>query len=83
MALEVDEVAGLIAVAAVEEVVVADFGQRGERCIGGNMAADAGIVLVGADHHGHGVPAIEALDAALDFAVARIGTSSSTGMVLM
>jgi hypothetical protein len=73
VALEVDEVAGLIAVLAVEEVVVANLGERGERGIGGNMAADAGIVFVGADHHGHGVPAIEAFDAALNFAVARIG----------
>ena len=32
VALEIDEVAGLIAVAGVKEVVVADFGQRGQRC---------------------------------------------------
>ena len=37
------------------------------------MAADAGIVLVGAHHHGHGVPADQALDAPLHGAVAGVG----------
>ncbi len=37
------------------------------------MAADIRVVLVGAHHHGDGVPAHQALDAPLDGAVARIG----------
>ena len=39
--LEVDKIARLIAVPAVEEMVVADFGQSGERRVGGDVAADA------------------------------------------
>ena len=73
MALEIDEVAGLIAVAAVEEMVVADFGQGGQRSVGGDVAADAGVVFVGAHHHGHRVPADQALDAPFQGAVARVG----------
>ncbi len=73
VALEVDKIAGLIAVTSVEEMVVADFGQRGERRVGGDMAADAAVVLIGAHHHGHGVPADQALDPPLDGPVARVG----------
>ena len=36
------------------------------------MSADARIFLVLAMHHGHGVPANEALDAPLESAVARV-----------
>ena len=73
MALEVDKIPRLIAVPAVEEMVVAHFGQRGERRVGGDMAADAAVVLVGAHHHGHGVPADQALDTPLDGPVAGVG----------
>ena len=38
------------------------------------MAADAWRVLVGADHHGHGVPADQAFDAPFDFAAAGEGS---------
>ena len=37
------------------------------------MAADARALLVRPHHHGHGVPADDALDAPLDLAVAGIG----------
>ena len=37
------------------------------------MAADAGVLLVLAVHHRHGVPANQGLDAALERAVARVG----------
>ena len=37
------------------------------------MAADAGVFLVLPVHHGHGVPADQALDAPFERAVARIG----------
>ena len=73
VALEVDEVARLVAVAAVKKMVEADFHQRRERGIGRNMAADAVVIFVLVGHHGHGVPAREALDAALERAVAWIG----------
>ena len=71
--LEVDKIPRLIAVPCVEEMVVAHFGQRGERRVGGDMAADAAVVLVGAHHHGHGVPADQALDPPLDGPVAGVG----------
>ena len=73
VALEINQVAGLIAVARVEEMVEAHFQQRGQRGVSGNMAADAGIVLVLPHHHGHRIPANQALDAALHRAVAGIG----------
>ena len=72
VALKIDQVARLIAVAGVEEVVEAHFQQGGQRGVGGDVAADAGVVLVLAHHHGHGVPADQALDAALHGAVAGI-----------
>ena len=78
VALEVDEVAGLVAsfgvlIFGVEEVVEADFEQRGERGVGGDVAADAGVFLVLAVDHGHGVPADEGFDLSLDGAVAGVG----------
>ena len=73
MALEINQVARLIAVARVEEMVEAHFQQRRQRGVGGNVAADAGIVLVLPHHHGHRVPANQALDAALHRAIAGIG----------
>ena len=36
------------------------------------MPAHAAFVVIGVDHHGHGVPAHQALDAPLDLAIARI-----------
>ena len=72
MPLEVDKVAGLIAVSRVEEMVITHFQQRGERGIGGEMAADAGIFLVLAMNHRHRVPADEALQPLLKSAVAGV-----------
>ena len=46
VALEINQVARLVAVAAVEEVVEADFEQRRQRRIGGDVAADARVVLI-------------------------------------
>ena len=73
VALEVDEVAGLIAVGSVEEMVEADLEQRRQRRIGGDVAADAGILLVLPMHHRHRVPADQALDAPLQVPIAGIG----------
>ena len=72
VALEVDEVAGLVAIVRVKEMIEADFEQRGQGCVSGNVAADAGIVFILAHHHGHSVPAGDAFDAALHGAVAGI-----------
>ena len=51
----------------VEKVIETDFVERGRRCEGGNMAADAVEVFVAAHDHGQGIPAHQALDAAFDF----------------
>ena len=72
VALEVDHVA-FVAVAAAEEMVEGHLVEGGRRGVGGDVAADAVFVAVGAHHHGHGVPADQALDAALDLAAARVG----------
>ena len=72
MPLKVDQVARLAVIGCMEEVIEPHLEQRGEGGVGGNVAADAGIVLVLPDHHGHGVPADQALDAALHGAIARV-----------
>src|SRR2546426_11772048 len=46
---------------------------RGARRIGGVVPADAAFLTVGAHHHGQGVPADQALDAALDLGAAGEG----------
>ena len=86
VALEINEIArlvdaGLILNCRAEEVVEADLHQRGHRGIGRDVAADAGVFLVLLDDHRHRVPADDALDAALDFEIARKGSSSSTRIV--
>ncbi len=73
VALEIDEVARLVTVVGPEKMVEADFQQRGDGRIGRNVSADAGILLVLAMHHGQRVPPDQALDAALQGAVARVG----------
>ena len=73
MALEVDEVAGLVAVAGVKEVIEAHFEQGGKRCICRDVAADTVIFLILAGDHGHGVPAGEAFDLAFQLAIAGVG----------
>jgi len=72
VALEIDKVAGLVSVAGVEEVVEADFEDRGERLVGGDVATDAVVGLVLAGDHSHGIPANNALDAPFEGAVAGI-----------
>jgi hypothetical protein len=73
VALEINQIARLVAVTRVEEMVEAHFQQRRQRGVRGNMAPDAGIVLILPDHHGHRIPANQALDAALHRPVAGIG----------
>ncbi len=70
VALEVDEVPEAAVGLAPEEVVEADLVERGRAGVGGEMAADAFTAVVGAAHHGRGVPADVGADAALDVLVA-------------
>ena len=72
VALEVDLVAAALGIRAAEEMMEADFIQGGNGCKGGDVAADARFHPVGPDHHGHGIPADDALDAPFDFPAARV-----------
>src|SRR6185312_5203866 len=73
VSLKVNEIAGLIAVVGVEEMVVANLQQRCQRRIRGNVSADAGILLVLPVDHRHSIPTDQALDAALHRPISRIG----------
>ncbi len=73
MALKVDEVARLVAIAGMEEVVETNLQQGRQRRVGRDVAADAGIFLVLPMHHGHGVPADQAFDAPFQIGIAGIG----------
>ncbi len=61
--LHVDQVARAILGARAEEMVEADFEQVGGRRVAGDVAAQFAMRLVGAHHHGQGVPAVDAGDA--------------------
>ena len=73
VALKIDDVAFLIRVLGAEEVIEAYLIERRGRGIGRDVPADAAFLPVGAHHHGQGVPADQALDAALDFWAAGEG----------
>jgi hypothetical protein len=66
VALDVDGVAGMAVVLAVEEPVEAHVVEAGRRGEGGQVAADAVRVLVGLDDHDRGVPADVGADAPLE-----------------
>ena len=70
VALEEDDVAVVAVAVPAEEVVEADFVERRRRRERRDVAADALFRLVGAHDHRRGVPADEALDAALDLGAA-------------
>src|ERR1700674_7160 len=70
MSLEVDRVALEFGGASAEEMVEADFVERGGAGVRGYVAADIVLDAIGAHDHGQRVPADEALDAALEFLVA-------------
>src|SRR5438445_6824719 len=57
MALKIDKIASFGAVAPAEKMIKRNFGDGGKRRVGRNVAANIGIVFVGAHHHGGGVPA--------------------------
>ncbi len=69
--LEVHDVAPPLAPLAAEEMIEADFVQSRRGRVRGDVSANAVRQAIGAYHHGHGIPAHEALDAALDFLAAR------------
>ena len=71
VALEEDLVAHAGRVLAAEEVVEADFVEAGRALVGRQVAADAGVGVVGAQDHRHRVPADHAPDAQLHALVAR------------
>jgi hypothetical protein len=70
MTLVEDLVATPLPVLATEEVVEADLVQRGGRRVRREVAADAGEPVVGAQDHGHRVPADQAADPPFEVLVA-------------
>ena len=70
MSLEINRVALELVGASAEKMVEADFKQRRGGGVRGNVAADAVVDAVGANHHRQRVPANQALDAPLDFLIA-------------
>jgi hypothetical protein len=73
VALHEDHVAAVIFRRRVPEMVVADVVERGGGGEAGDVAAEVGIALVGAQHHGQGIPAHVGADAVLDGVVAGRG----------
>ena len=72
MSLEVNEVARLVAVAGVKEMIEADLKQRCQRGIGRDVTTDSRVFLVLTMHHRHGIPASQAFHAPLELAIAGI-----------
>src|SRR5699024_8986630 len=71
MALEIDQVTAVLFAGGVEEVVKADFVERGRRRITGDMAAHAVVLAVGLYHHGHSVPAHDRANAPFQRRITR------------
>src|SRR6266404_6234426 len=70
MSLEIYGVTFELRGARAEEMVEADFVERGGAGVGGDVAADVVLDAIGAHDHGQRVPANQALDAALEFLIA-------------
>ncbi len=70
VSLEEDDVAVVVVALPLEEVVEADFVERGGRRESRDVPTDPLVDLVRLDDHRQRVPAHEALDPALDFAAA-------------
>src|SRR5450631_207499 len=73
MALEVNQIAVSGFGLRLQEMIERNFVQRGRRSESRNVTANAALDLVGPHHHGQGIPAHQALDAALHFLAARKG----------
>ena len=72
VALDVDHVAVEGVGTATEEMIEAHVVQHCRRLVGGDVAADVGV-LAGTQHHHHRVPADHRVQAALDGQVTRVG----------
>src|SRR5262249_2172992 len=72
VALEVDLVAAAWGIGAAQEVILGHLAERRGRGKGRDVAADAVLLAVGANDHGHRIPAHQVLDAALDLAAAGV-----------
>ena len=72
VSLKEHDIAFVAVIAAAEEVVIGHFVERGGRSEGRDMTANAVFDTIGAHHHGHGVPAHQALDTALDLTAAGV-----------
>ena len=82
--LVVNKIARLAIVGAVKEMVLADFDQRRERSVGGDVPADVVVVLVGSDDHRESIPADVVLNRAARSAGRRdTGLPRLSGIVLM
>jgi hypothetical protein len=73
VALEENHVSGVPGAFGPEEMVEAHLIKGGAGGKGGDVATDARMLAVGSHHHGHGVPADDALDAAFDLPAAWKG----------
>ena len=71
MPLEIDLVARVVVAAATDEMVHRHFHERRRGGEGGDVAADALVFAISPHHHRHRIPADDALDPPLEFAVAR------------
>ncbi len=72
VALKIDEVSRLIAYPGAEEMIESDLHQRGDRGVGGDVTADAGVFLVLLHDHRHRVPSDDAFDLALYLQIAGV-----------
>src|SRR5262249_26728591 len=70
--LKVNLVSAAFGIRPPKEVVEAHLKGRSHRSISGNVSTDSILMFVGPNHHGHGVPAHETLDSALDFAASGV-----------
>src|SRR3546814_3812448 len=74
VALDVEQVAGVLVARRAPEMVEADVVKRGRQAEGGDVAAQVAGLAVGAHHHGHRVPADHRTDAPFHLLVAgRLG----------
>src|SRR5712692_1224942 len=70
VALKIDNVSFELIGVRAEEMIETNFKQRRGRGVGGDVPANVVLDTIGANHHGQGIPANQALDAPLDFLVA-------------